>query len=76
MDYGGTELRVYPDISTVLAKKRAAFNPIKNSLYQKGQQFRLLHPARLHVSFRNDDYYFDCPQKAQDFYNQHIVPPE
>ncbi|KAI4810667.1 hypothetical protein KUCAC02_013605 [Chaenocephalus aceratus] len=76
LDYGGTELRVYPDISSVLAKKRAAFIPIKNSLYQKGIQFRLLHPARLHVSFRNDDYYFDCPQKAQDFYIQRIVPPE
>ncbi|KAI4804246.1 hypothetical protein KUCAC02_025880 [Chaenocephalus aceratus] len=68
MDYGGTELRVYPDISSVL--------PINNSLYQTGITFRLLHPARLHVSFRNDDYYFDCPQKAQDFYNQRIVPPE
>ncbi|KAI4804822.1 hypothetical protein KUCAC02_026435 [Chaenocephalus aceratus] len=76
LDYGGTELRVYPDISSVLAKKRAAFIPIKNYLYQKGIQFRLLHPARLHVSFRNDDYYFDCPQKAQDFYIQRIVPPE
>lgn len=74
MDYRGSELRVYPDISAALAKKRAAFNTVKNSLYLKGIKFRLLHPARLQVSFRNENYYFDSPQKAQVFYNQHIAP--
>ncbi len=74
MDYRGSELRVYPDISAALAKKRAAFNAIKNSLYLKGIKFRLLHPARLQVSFRNENLYFDSSQKAQDFYNERIAP--
>lgn len=75
MTYRDSELRVYPDISAELTKQRASFNPIKNSLYLKGIKFRLLHPARLHVSFQDQDYYFDSPQKAQDFYDQHINSP-
>lgn len=74
LDYRGSELRVYPDISAALAKKRAAFNAVKNSLCRKGIKFRLLHPARLQISFRNDNYYFDSPQKAQDFYDQRVAP--
>ena len=73
LDYRGSELRVYPDISAALAKKRAAFNAVKNSLYLKGVKFRLLHPARLQVSFRNENLYFDSPQKAQAFYDEHIA---
>ncbi|KAJ3609779.1 hypothetical protein NHX12_024289 [Muraenolepis orangiensis] len=71
--YRDSELRIYQDISADLAKRRAAFNGIKNSLYLKGIRFRLVHP-RLHVSFRNETYYFDSPQKAQDFYDQHVKP--
>ncbi|CAJ1050763.1 hypothetical protein KUCAC02_026435 [Xyrichtys novacula] len=56
-----------------LAKKRAAFNPVKNSLYLKGVKFQLLHPARLQVWLRNESFHFDSPQKAQDFYNQCIA---
>lgn len=73
LDYGGTELRVYPDISTALAKKRAAFNPVKSALYQKGIKFRLLHPARLQVSYKNEEHYFDSPRSAQDFYDRRVA---
>ncbi|KAG7472971.1 hypothetical protein JOB18_014765 [Solea senegalensis] len=61
MDYRGSELRVYPDISAALAKNRAAFNAIKHSLYLKGIKFRLLQPACLQVSFHNENLYFDSP---------------
>ena len=64
MDYRSSKLRVYPDISTALAKKRAAYNAIKNSLYLKGIKFHPLHPACLQVSFWNENFYFDSPQKA------------
>lgn len=76
MTYRDSELRIYPDISAELARQRASFNGIKNSLYRKGIKFRLLHPARLLVSFQDQDYYFDSPQKAQDFYDQRINIPE
>lgn len=68
--YRGSELRVYPDISAALAKKRAVFNAVKQSLYQKGIKFRLLHPAHLHIFY----YSLDSPQEAQDFYDQRVVP--
>lgn len=66
MTYHDSELRVYPDISAELAKQRASFNGIKNSLYLKGIKFHLLYPAHLHVTFQDQDYHFDSPQKAQE----------
>lgn len=35
LKYQGTTIQVYQDISATLTKKRAAFNPIKQALYQK-----------------------------------------
>ena len=74
--YRESELRVYPDMSAELAKRRASFNGIKSSLYKKGVKFNLRHPARLHVAFKDEDYYFDSPQDARAFYNQHIDIPK
>ncbi|KAJ3614956.1 hypothetical protein NHX12_018525 [Muraenolepis orangiensis] len=45
LHYQDSELRIYQDISADLAKRRAAFNGVKNSLYLKGICFRLIHPA-------------------------------
>ncbi len=43
--YKGTVLRIYLDMSTALAKKRASFNNIKQVLYQRKIAFRLLYPT-------------------------------
>lgn len=74
--YRESKLRIYPDMSAELAKRRASFNGIKTSLYRKGVKFQLRHPARLHVLFQDQDYYFDTPQEAKDFYDQHINIPK
>lgn len=51
--YKGSTLRIYPDLSTTLAKKRAAFNDVKQALYWSKVLFCLLFPARLsHVQRR------------------------
>lgn len=74
--YREAELRIYPDMSAELAKRRASFNGIKSSLYRKGVKFQLRHPARLYVFFQAQDYYFDSPQDAKAFYDQHINIPK
>uniref|UniRef100_A0AAV2LQW5 L1 transposable element RRM domain-containing protein n=2 Tax=Knipowitschia caucasica TaxID=637954 RepID=A0AAV2LQW5_KNICA len=67
LEYSGSTLRVYPDISAALAKRRGAFKEVKNKLYRNGIKFRLLHPARLQVWSGNKNHYFDSPEEAQVF---------
>jgi len=55
------------------AKKRAAFNDIKQELYRKGVRFGLLHPARLRVTFEGETVYFDTPEAARAFYDRRIA---
>ncbi|CAM4662324.1 unnamed protein product [Leuciscus chuanchicus] len=70
--FRGNTLRVYPDLSAALAKKRATFNPVKRDLYQQGIRFRLLYPARLKVMFKGDNLIFETPDEANDFYEKQI----
>ncbi|KAJ4927557.1 hypothetical protein JOQ06_015282 [Pogonophryne albipinna] len=76
LKYRDTSLRVYPDVSAITAKKRAAFNKIKQALYQKGMKFRLLFPARLQVSFEDGTFTFETPEDAHAFYNERVMGKE
>ncbi|KAI4823787.1 hypothetical protein KUCAC02_012356 [Chaenocephalus aceratus] len=64
------------DVSAITAKKRAAFNKIKQALYQKGGKFRLLFPARLQVSFEDGTFTFETPEDAHAFYNERVMGKE
>lgn len=76
LKHGETTLRVYPDVSAITAKKRAAFNKIKHALYQKGVKFRLLFPARLQVSYEDETFTFETPEDAHAFYNERVMDKE
>ncbi|CAI5682234.1 unnamed protein product [Oreochromis niloticus] len=67
LQYQGATLRIYQDVSVLLAKKRAAFNSVKQALYQKNVRFHLLYPARLRVMHGDDRLTFDSPDEAQQF---------
>lgn len=70
LKYQGVTIRVYQDISAILAKKRAAFNPIKQALYQKNIRFHQLYPARLRVMCEDGAFIFDSPDEAQKFFDR------
>lgn len=74
--YKGNTLRIYPDLSTALAKKRSAFNGVKHSLWQKGIQFRMLYPARLRVAFGGENLSFETPDEAKAFYDRRVATQE
>lgn len=63
--FNGISLRLYPDTSAALVRKRAGFKEVKQSLYQKGIKFQLLHPARLRVKFGEE--------AAEAFYKQRVL---
>lgn len=71
--FNGESLRLYPDTSAALAKKRAGFKEVKHSLYQKGIKFQLLYPARLRVRLGEETPTFDSPEAAESFYKQRIL---
>lgn len=66
------KLRFYPDLSATLAKKRRAFNGVKQALFQKGVKFRLIYPARLRVTLGEETLTFESPEDAQEFYDRRI----
>lgn len=70
VSYKGHNIKFYEDFSASVARKRAAFNNVKSSLYKKGVRFGMLYPARLRVSLNGVDHYFDTPEKAELFFRQ------
>lgn len=70
LKYHGAVIRIFQDFSTTLAKKRAAFNGIKQALYHKNVRFHLLYPARLRVMCGDDVLTFDSPDEAQKFFDR------
>ena len=54
LQYQLAALRIYQDISTTLAKKRASFNGVKQALYHKNAGFHMLYLALLRVTHRNE----------------------
>uniref|UniRef100_A0AAV2LHQ7 LINE-1 type transposase domain-containing 1 n=1 Tax=Knipowitschia caucasica TaxID=637954 RepID=A0AAV2LHQ7_KNICA len=73
MKFGGNVLRVYPDLSAALVKKRAEFKPIKALLYAKGVQFRLLYPAQLKIVHNGESRTISSSEDATVYYKQFIA---
>ena len=66
-DWKGNRVRIYQDIGAELAKRRAGFNKVKAVLYRRQIKFGVLFPAKLWVTFENQQYYFESPEAADDF---------
>lgn len=73
VQFRGISLRIYPDWTRALAKRRAEFKDVKRLLYQKKVWFRLRYPAKLRVKFGGKTYNFSSPQEAQQFYDRQIA---
>lgn len=73
MTYRGHNIKFYEDFSAAVAKKRAAFNQVKASLYKKGIRFGMIFPARLRITFNGVTHIFDSPEQAEQFYEQRIL---
>lgn len=54
-----------------VARKRAAFNKVKSSLYKKGIRFGMIYPTRLRIT-HNGEHVFDTPEAAERYFQEHI----
>lgn len=70
LKYKGAVLRVYPDLSSALAKRRSAFKQVKQALYEKKIPFHLIYPARLRVRFEEETITFETPEDASVWMNR------
>lgn len=75
LQYKNATVRIYPDFSTSVSKRRKGFNDIKRALYLKGIKFRLRFPATLRVFFEGDTLDFETPEEAQSFYHRRVMAP-
>lgn len=60
-------------MSAATAKKQAAFNKVKQALYQKGVKFRLIFPVRLQVSYGEERFTFETPEDTHAFYKERLA---
>ena len=74
--YNGHRIKIYEDFSAAVARRRAAFNPVKGLLYRRGVKFGVLYPARLRVTHNNREHIFNSPVAAETFYRQSFPAKE
>ena len=67
LSYRGSEIHIYPDYSAEVAKKRAAFAPVKAQLRAAGHQFSLRFPAKLRVFADGSRHEFSTPAEVAAF---------
>lgn len=70
--YNGKKVSVFPDYTSSVAKKRAAFTPVKRTLRSHtAVKFGLLYPAVLRITMPDGtSHRFEDPSVATEFVNK------
>lgn len=68
--YQSRKVFIFPDLSSSVAKRRAAFSAVRNNLREKNVRFSLKFPARLMIDLDDEKFQFDCPKEAQRWFNE------
>ncbi|KAJ7998661.1 hypothetical protein DPEC_G00207190 [Dallia pectoralis] len=58
LHFRGKKIHIFPDFTSVVAKKRAAFVDVKRILHEKKIRFSLRFPAILHVNHSGENLRF------------------
>lgn len=67
LEFNGAIVRIFPDMSAEVARRRAEFKDVKAALRNAGITYGMLHPARLRVDFQGQRQIFHTPLAAMDF---------
>ena len=66
--YRGKRISIFPDYTSSVARARAAFTDVRKELRdRKGVRYGLLYPAKLRITFNNQDKEFVDPKKAMEY---------
>ncbi len=58
MNYGGMKVRIFPNLTMEMAKKRATFHGVKAKLCEEGIKHGLIYAATLIIPFNGETKYF------------------
>ncbi|KAJ8012603.1 hypothetical protein DPEC_G00044580 [Dallia pectoralis] len=65
LHFRGKKIQIFPDFTSVVAKKRAAFVDVKRILHEKKIRFSLRFPAILLVNHNGENLRFASPAEAK-----------
>ena len=74
LHFRGMKVKIFPDLTTEMSKRRAQFKDIRTQLYQAKIKHGLIHPATLIITFNEETKYFQDHKSAEAFFNQAIRP--
>ncbi|KAL2098411.1 hypothetical protein ACEWY4_007618 [Coilia grayii] len=73
LSFNGQSIRIFPDFTPDVAKRRAAFNRAKELLRdQPGVRYGMLYPAKLRVTFNGTETVYTDATKACEFAELHF----
>lgn len=73
LTFNGQKIRVFPDFTPEVAKRRAAFNRARAMLRDKpGVRYGTVFPAKLRVTFNGTETVFTDAKKAEEFAERHF----
>lgn len=70
----GMKLRIFPDLTTEMAKKRASFRDIRSKLRSAGVRHGIIHPATLIITFKGETKKFTECSVAEVYVKTMIEP--
>lgn len=75
--HNGHRIAFFPDYTASVPKARATFMEVRKVLQgRRGVRYGLLYPARLRLTYQNEEKEFLDPQKAMEYIQNTIVPTE
>lgn len=63
----GMKLKIFPDLTTEMAKKRARFREIRSKLRNAGVRHGIIHPATLIITFKGETKKFTECEAAGEY---------
>ncbi len=76
LSYRGKRVYIFPDYAPEVVKKRAAFTDVKRLLKDiPDVKFGLHFPAKLRITFQEQEKSFDDPKLAMSYIHENIAPP-
>lgn len=70
----GMKLKIFPDLTTEVARKRASFWEIRGKLKNAAVRHGIIHPATLILTFKGETKKFTEPSEAETYYKTVIEP--
>lgn len=74
LEIRGMKLRFYADLTTETARARASFREVRNRLWKAGVKHRIIHPATLILTYKDETKKFTDHLSVEAFYKDVIEP--